>query len=59
MDTALRFSVGELHLVEAIFDFTPAGTDSNMLPLKAGDVVTIIDKCGDSQGWWKAYNGYK
>ena len=29
------------------------------MPLKAGDVVTVIDKSGDSQGWWKAFNGQR
>ncbi len=65
LDTTLRFSVGELHLVEAVFDFTPSaaggggGDKSNMLQLRAGDVVTVIDKAGDTQGWWKAYNGFR
>ena len=22
-------------------------------------MVTVIDKSGDSQGWWKAYNGVR
>ena len=30
-----------------------------MLSLQAGDVVTVIDKSGDSQGWWKAFNGQR
>ena len=47
LDATLRFSVGELSLVEATFDFSPpaaaggvnAGDKGNMLPLK----VTSID----------------
>ena len=41
LDATLKFSVGELSLVEAAFDFSPstssagnAGDKSNMLPLK-------------------------
>ena len=39
LDATLRFSVGELSLVEAAFDFNPSsananGDKNNMLPLK-------------------------
>lgn len=55
LDTTLRFSVGELLMVEALYEFSPALSDRNMLPMKPGDVLTVIDKAtGDSQGWWKA-----
>jgi guanine nucleotide exchange factor VAV len=64
LDSTLRFSIGELTVVEAQFDFAPdtganGSMGGNMLPLKAGNVVTVIDKTGDSQGWWKAYDGFR
>ncbi len=62
LDALLRFSVGELSIVEALFDYRPDMLDPanrNQLPLVTGERVTVIDKAGDAQGWWKAYNGYK
>ena len=57
LDTCLRFSIGELSIVEAQYEFSPAQSDRNMLTLVPGDRVTVIDKTtGDSQGWWKACN---
>ena len=57
LDTYLRFSIGELSIVEAQYEFCPAQSDRNMLSLVPGDRVTVIDKTtGDSQGWWKACN---
>ena len=52
LDATLRFSVGELSLVEAAFDFNPSsantnanGDKNNMLPLKvrSEDRVSLID----------------
>jgi hypothetical protein len=57
LDTTLRFPIGELSIVEAQYEFY--SEEKNMLPLKPGDKVTIIDKSGDSQGWWKACDGSK
>jgi hypothetical protein len=30
-----------------------------MLPLKVGDVAWVIDKSGESRGWWKAFDGVR
>ena len=57
LDTTLRFPIGELSIVEAQYEFY--SEEKNMLPLKIGDKVTIIDKSGDAQGWWKACDGRK
>ena len=57
LDITLRFSVGELSIVEALFDFNDK--EKNMLPMRVGERVTIIDKSGDSQGWWKACSNMK
>ena len=57
LDTTLRFPIGELSIVEAQYEFYTE--EKNMLPLKPGDKVTIIDKSGDAQGWWKACDGRK
>ena len=57
LDTTLRFPIGELSIVEAQYEFY--SEEKNMLPLKPGDRVTIIDKSGDAQGWWKACDGRK
>lgn len=59
LDTNLRFSVGDVFLAEAQFDFKPNPTDKTLLPLCAGDRLTIVDMEGDQQGWWKAFNGSK
>ncbi len=55
LDTTLQFPIKELSLVQAKYDFSPADEDINMLPLRPGDIVTVIDKT--AQGWWKAHNG--
>ncbi len=55
LDTTLQFSVGELFIAEAQFDWSP--TEKNMLPLRQGDRLTVMDKMGDSRGWWKAFDG--
>ena len=44
MDTYLRFSIGELSIVEAQYEFSPAQSDRNMLSLSPGDKVTVIGK---------------
>ncbi|XP_059086195.1 protein vav-like isoform X2 [Tigriopus californicus] len=54
LDSVLRFPVGELSIATALFDFEPDPKERNQLRMKTGDRVTIIDKYGDSQGWWKA-----
>lgn len=59
LDSLFRFPVGELSQAIAQYDFEPAATEKNQLPMKTGDRVTIIDKYGDSQGWWKACDKFK
>lgn len=54
LDASLKLSIGELVIMEALFDFAPDPKDSNMLPMKTGDRVVVVDKTGDSRGWWKA-----
>ena len=57
LDTRLRFSVGELTLVEAQYEFAPALSDKNMLSLLPGERLVILDRSisnNNSQGWWKA-----
>ena len=57
LDTTLRFPVKELCMVEARYDFSPGPEDKNMIHLKVGDQVAIIDRTGDARGWWKACRG--
>lgn len=57
LDNTLRFPLGELSMVQAKYEFAPSAEDTNMLPLQAGEQVTIIDKT--DQGWWKAFNGHR
>ncbi len=59
LDTTLQFPIKELCVVEARYDFSPAVEDVNMLPLRPGEIVTVIDTAGDAQGWWKAHNGQR
>jgi len=54
LDTVLRFPYKEISLVEAVYDFTPDWGESNMLNLRTGDRLAVIDKMGDGNGWWKA-----
>jgi len=54
LDTSLKFPYKEVTLVTAVYDFTPDWGESNMLMLRSGDVLAVIDKMGDSNGWWKA-----
>ena len=49
LDTRLRFSVGELTLVEAQYEFAPALSDKNMLSLLPGDRLVVLDK-----NYWKS-----
>ena len=49
-----RFPYKEISLVEAVYDFTPDWGESNMLNLRTGDRLAVIDKMGDGNGWWKA-----
>lgn len=64
LDTVLQFPIGELSLVEAKYEFNPSdaanggGNDVNLLTLRAGERVAVIDKL-DDKGWWKAHNGGK
>ena len=44
LDTYLRFSIGELSIVEAQYEFSPAQSDRNMLSLVPGDKITIIGR---------------
>ena len=39
-----RFSVGELLLVVAKYEFSPALLDKNMLELNPGDKLVVLDK---------------
>ncbi len=57
LDTNLQFPLGELFIVEAQYEFSPKPTERNLLPLREGERVTVLDKLGDEQGWWKACNG--
>lgn len=58
LDTFLLFPFKELFRVEATYDFRPNPEDANMLTLRQGERVTILDQL-DGNGWWKAYNGSK
>lgn len=58
LDTVLQFPIGDLCLVEAVYEFHPTGEDVNLLPLKGGQRLSVIDKL-DDKGWWKAHNGCK
>ena len=42
--TCFRFSVGELLLVVAKYEFSPALSDKNMLELKPGEKLVVLDK---------------
>lgn len=59
LDNILQFPVKELSLVEARYDFLPSEQDSNQLPLKKGERVTVLDKLDENSNWWKAHNGYR
>ena len=57
LDTRLRFSVRELTLVKAQYEFAPALSDKNMLSLLPGERLVILNRNisnNNSQGWWKA-----
>ena len=57
LDAILQFPIGELSLAEAVYEFHPEDA-ANMLSLRAGERVVVIDKL-DDKGWWKAHNGKK
>ena len=59
LDTNLSFSIGELTIMEAKYEFSPTPDHRNMLPLRVGDKVTIIDRSGETTGWWKACLGHR
>ena len=44
LDTILRFSVGELLLVVAKYEFSPALSDKNMLEMLPGEKLVVLDK---------------
>ena len=59
LDINLSFAIGDLTVMEAKYDFSPEADQRNMLPLRTGDRVTIIDKTGETTGWWKACLGHR
>ena len=63
LDTILHFPIGELSLVEAVYEFQPSAEDAdvntNTLPLQVGERLTVIDKLNEETGWFKAHNGKK
>ena len=56
LDTILMFPIGELSLVEAVYEFKNLEEDLNTLPLQVGERLTVIDKSSDNSGWFKAMN---
>ena len=44
LDTILRFSVGELLLVVAKYEFNPALSDKNMLEMLPGEKLVVLDR---------------
>jgi len=54
LDTTLKFPFKELSLVMAVHDFSPDKPESNMLPLKSGDILAILDRQESTLGWLKA-----
>ena len=59
LDTILHFPIGELSLVEAVYEFQPSDDDTNTLPLQVGERLAVIDKLNEETGWFKAHNGLK
>ena len=49
LDTRLQFPIGELSMVEAIYDFNPASDEdrANLMTLKTCERVAVIDKLGN------------
>ena len=49
LDTRLQFPIGELSLVEAIYDFNPTSDEdrANLMTLKTCERVAVIDKLGN------------
>ena len=54
LDMTLKFPFRDLTLARANYDFTPDQKESNMLSFRSGEVLAVIDRMGDSVGWWKA-----
>ena len=54
---SFRFPIGELAIMQVLYQYNPAPADKNLLPLNPGDRVTILDMTGEEHGWIKAYNG--
>ena len=54
LDMTLKFPYRDLTLARANYDFTPDQKESNMLSFRSGEVLAVIDRMGDSVGWWKA-----
>eukprot|EP00096_Caligus_rogercresseyi_P015951 TRINITY_DN845_c0_g1_i12.p1 TRINITY_DN845_c0_g1~~TRINITY_DN845_c0_g1_i12.p1 ORF type:complete len:887 (+),score=303.30 TRINITY_DN845_c0_g1_i12:1138-3798(+) len=60
LDLKLRFPVGELSIVVALYDFEPSqdGLHNNKLALKKGQRVIVIERSNSSQQlWWTAFDG--
>jgi len=56
LDTTLKFAYKDLILVRASYDFSPEGPEANMLSLRSGDILAIVDRQESSLGWLKAVN---
>ncbi|XP_040582225.1 protein vav isoform X3 [Lepeophtheirus salmonis] len=59
LNLKLRFPVGELSIVVALYDFEPSPEgpeENNKLALKKGQRVIVIDK-NSTQLWWTAFDG--
>jgi len=50
---ALAANKGFLAYCLALYDY--AASEPNQLSITAYDVIGILNKAGDSQGWWKGY----
>jgi len=59
LDMTLKFPYRDITLARANHDFTPDQKESNMLYFRSGEVLAVIDRMGDSVGWWKAIKDNK
>lgn len=50
---ALATSKGFLSYCLAVYDY--AASEPNQLSISAYDVIGILNKVGDSHGWWNGY----
>jgi len=57
LDTTLKFAYKDLSLVLASYDFSPDPAETNLLPLKTGDILAIVSKQENGSGWLKAVKG--